>query len=698
MQAGENRVKGFLAGPAWWWWATLAAVVLVGGVVLWGSVTRTQGAEQKAPVAQTAVGSAVKTAQATEGSISSNLTYSGDVQAVSQATVQPKASGRIEKLLVDVGSEVKRGDVIAELDSASLKAQVSQSRANLAAAQAKYDSMKSGSRDEQIGQAKAAVDAASAAVNAADAKANIVKRGATEYDINGAQAAVDAAQAAVDAADAKANTVKRGATEYDINGAQGAVDAAKANLDKAKAAQETVKIGATQTQTAAAKAAVDASKLAILAAQANLDDLKAGPKDAELWAAQSAVDNARATLYSINDKVIIWKGTSTDLEKMATGYPSSSAAVEASGAAQVAVDAAVAKLNQLKAGATATQLQDAQTKLMTAKSQYDSTSAALEQLRRGATVQDQQQAQAAVDAASAGLASAQATLKKLQDGPTEDDVKVADAGVNQMKSALAQVQQATLKKLQDGPTEDDVKAADASVNQAKSALAQVQQAYQLSLNPYTQNDLNQTNAAVMQAQAVVDQSEIALSEATIVSPVDGVVSDRPQSVGNLVSPGAPIVSILSNEVELVLGVEESQIGVVQEGQSAQISMAAYPGVNFPAKVALIAPSADPKSRTFQVKVRPDDSGGKLKQGMFAQVTLVTQERAKAILVPKEAVVTKAGQTSVFVLKGDTVQQRAVKVGLTKDNSVEVLSGVSAGEEVVVAGQNDLRDGDKVRKS
>jgi len=664
MQAGENRVKGFLAGPAWWWWATLAAVVLVGGVVLWGSVTRTQGAEQKAPVAQTAVGSAVKTAQATEGSISSNLTYSGDVKAVSQATVQPKASGRIEKLLVDVGSEVKRGDVIAELDSASLKAQVSQSRANLAAAQAKYDSMKSGSRDEQIGQAKAAVDAASAAVNAADAKANIVKRGATEYDINGAQAAVDAAQAAVDAADAKANIVKRGATEYDINGAQGAVDAAKANLDKAKAAQETVKIGATQTQTAAAKAAVDASKLAILAAQANLDDLKACPKDAELWAAQSAVDNARATLYSINDKVIIWKGTSTDLEKMATGYPSSSAAVEASGAAQVAVDAAVAKLNQLKAGATATQLQDAQTKLMTAKSQYDSTSAALEQLRRGATVQDQQQAQAAVDAASAGLASAQATLKKLQDGPTEDDVKAADA----------------------------------SVNQAKSALAQVQQAYQLSLNPYTQNDLNQTNAAVMQAQAVVDQSEIALSEATIVSPVDGVVSDRPQSVGNLVSPGAPIVSILSNEVELVLGVEESQIGVVQEGQSAQISMAAYPGVNFPAKVALIAPSADPKSRTFQVKVRPDDSGGKLKQGMFAQVTLVTQERAKAILVPKEAVVTKAGQTSVFVLNGDTVQQRAVKVGLTKDNSVEVLSGVSAGEEVVVAGQNDLRDGDKVRKS
>jgi HlyD family secretion protein len=631
MQVGENRAKRLLSGLARWWWAALAAVVLVAGVVIWGPATRTQGAEQKAPAPQTAGGIAVKTAKVTEGSISANLTYSGDVKAVAQVTVQPKGSGRIEQLLVDVGSRVKKGDVIAQLDSASLKAQVSQARANLAAAEAKYAGMKSGSRDEQIAQAKAGVDAA---------------------------------QSAADAAEARANIVKRGATENDINAAQGAVDAAKANLDKAKAAQDTVKIGATQAQTAAAKAAVDASKLAILAAQANLDDLKAGPKDADLWAAQSAVNAARANLYSINDKVTIWKGTSTDAEKMATQYPSVSAAVEASGAAQVAVDAAVSKLNQLKAGATATQLQDAQTRLMTAKSQYDSTSAALEQLQRGATVQDLQQVQAAVDAASAGLVSAQATLKKLQDGPTEDDIKAADAGVNQ----------------------------------AKSAVAQAQQSYQLLQNPYTQNDLGQSNAAVMQAQAVVDQAEIGLSEATIVSPVDGVVSDRPQSVGNLVGPATPIVSILSNEVELILGVEESQIGQVQEGQRAQITVAAYPGVAFPAKVALIAPSADAKSRTFQVKVRPDAADGKLKQGMFAQVTLVTQEKPNVTLVPKDAVVTKAGQTSIFVLKGDAVQQRSVKVGLAKDGSVEILSGVEAGEEVVVAGQNDLRDGDKVRKS
>ncbi len=136
---------------------------------------------------------------------------------------------------------------------------------------------------------------------------------------------------------------------------------------------------------------------------------------------------------------------------------------------------------------------------------------------------------------------------------------------------------------------------------------------------------------------------------------------------------------------------------MKEGQKAQIAVAAYPNELFQSKVALIAPTADPKTRTFQVKVRPEAEEGKLKQGMFAQVRIVTQEKEKALLVPKDAVVTKAGQTVVFVVKDDVAQQRPVKLGLGQNGTVEVLSGVEAGEEVVVAGGNDLRDGDRVRR-
>ncbi|HEX2924380.1 MAG TPA: efflux RND transporter periplasmic adaptor subunit, partial [Chloroflexota bacterium] len=554
-------MKDLASGLARWWWAALAAVVLVVWVALWGPATRAQGSEQKAPAAQAAGGIAVKTAKATEGSISANLTYTGDVKAVTQVTVQPKGSGRIEQLLVDVGSKVKKGDVIAQLDSASLKAQVSQARANLAAAQAKYAGMKSGSRDEQIAQAKAVMEAA---------------------------------QAAADAAEARANIVKRGATDNDIRNAQGAVDAAKANLDKARAAQETVKLGPTQEQWWAALSAVDTARATVKEAETKLADVKAGYKPADIQAQEALVEQYRAVLYAADDKKN-YAGDHNYLfpDNQLTGVPgvanlgvtSASQADRAAFAALKNYDAAVAKLEQMKAYPQPADVAPFQAAVDRAKAAFDAAANRVDQMKRGPTAQDLQQAQAGADAASAALTSAQAALKKLQDGATEDDIKAADAGVSQ----------------------------------AKSAVAQAEQAYQLAQNPYTVNDMNQSNAAVMQAQAVVDQAEIGLSEATVVSPVDGVVSDRPQAVGNLVSPATPIVAILSNDVELVLGIEESQIGQVQEGQTAQITVAAYPGVIFPARVALIAPSADAKSRTFQVKVRPDANDGKLKQGMFAQV-------------------------------------------------------------------------------
>ena len=177
-----------------------------------------------------------------------------------------------------------------------------------------------------------------------------------------------------------------------------------------------------------------------------------------------------------------------------------------------------------------------------------------------------------------------------------------------------------------------------------------------------------------------------------------MVSERFLSVGALVSRQTPIVSVISSEVELVLGVDESQIGQVSEGQSAEITVAAYPGTVFPARVAVIGPSADPRSRTFTVKVRPDDHGGKLRAGMFAQVTILTQEKENAVLVPKDAVVTRSGQSVLFVVKEDVVEQRVVQLGLRQDGMVEIANGLQAGEEVVVSGHNDLQNGDKIRRT
>ncbi len=292
-----------------------------------------------------------------------------------------------------------------------------------------------------------------------------------------------------------------------------------------------------------------------------------------------------------------------------------------------------------------------------ARASYDSAAARLEQVKKGPTAQDLQQAEGAVSAAQAALAGAESRLKQLQGGATEEEIKVVE-----------------------------------------SSVTQAQQQLQLAANPYTRHDLEMSKAGVQQSQAAVDLAELALRESVIVSHVDGVVAEKLQSVGALVSPQTPIVSVISSDVELVLGVEEEQIGRVREGQKVEVTTSAYPEELFPAKVAVIAPSADSKTRTFQVRIRPEDQDGRLRQGMFAQVKIITQEKDKVVLVPKEAVITRSGESSVFVVNGDLAQARTVKLGLSHNGVVEVTIGLEPGEEIVVAGQSELRDGDRIAKA
>jgi len=662
---GTGRLGAMPADRRW--------VLAVGGVALllalWAIYTRFQSAQVQAPVREsTAIVTSVKTAQASLGQIAAGISYTGDIKAAAQVSVLPKASGRIERLAVDVGSRVKKGEVIAQLDSATAKAQLDQAKANLDAAKAKYATMQAGSREEQIAQAKANLDAARQKLSA-------MQQGSRDEQIAQAQAALDAAQA-------KADTIKKGATDADRQAAQSAVDSAKAALLQAQARLDTVKQGPTQTEWGAALGAVDAARANLKAAQAKLDDLKAGPKQADLLAAQAAVDQAKAALDAANDKKSYADDHNSVAQLATLGVTSAGQADNAATAAQQAYDAAVAKLDLLKSMPLPADLQAAQSAVDAAQANLMAAEYRVDQMKRGPTPQDLQQAQAAVDAAQATLAQAQARLKQINDGPTQEDITQADAAVTQAQQALALAQK---------PFRDQ------DIAQAQDAVAAAEAQYKLALNPFTQNDLDMAKAGVDQAQAALDLAQIAFNETTVTSPMDGVVADKLQSEGALVGPSVPIVSIISSDVELLLGVEESQIGQIKEGQKAEISVAAFPGTVFPASVASISPAADPRGRTFQVKVRPDDQDGRLRQGMFAQVKIITQQKDNALTVPKEALLNRSGQTVLFVLKGDAVQMRPVKVGITGNSTAEILSGLDPGEEVVVSGQNDLHDGDKVRK-
>lgn len=714
----------------------------------------------------------MRTAVAEQGQLTSALTFTGDVRAVSQVNVMPKATGRIERLRVDVGSRVRVGDTIAEMDSATLRAQVSQAEANLASATAKFNGMEAGGRPEQVGQAAANLDSArqklasmeaggrpeqvgqaAASLASARARLNGLLQGGREEQVAQARANLDnarekladmedgnrgeqiaQAEAGLRTAWARKDQVNKGPTEADREAAVRAVETAKANLITARARLETLRIGPTLADVAAAVATADTAAATLRAAEARLAEVRAGPRAADILAAEAAVESARAALAAAEDRRDVARDTNNTAVLGPAGVTSAGQAERAVAAAQANLDAVVARLNLLRAGPLAADLQAAQSAVDSARATMAAATARVEQLRRGATPQEIQQAEAAVWSAEAGVATAAARQRQIEYGPSAEDIAAAEAAVTQAEQTLSLAKspftEHDLAQARNAVTalEEQLKLAErpyspSEIEQSRAAVAGAEQAYGLSARPFSEYDIAQSRnavsvaedqvrlaespftvhdleagqAAVLQAQAALDISQVTLSEAVITSPLDGVVSERLVSPGALVGPTSPIATIVSSDVEVAVGLEESQIGSIVEGQRAEINVSAFPGVVFPARVALVGPVADPRSRTFQVRVRPEPQDPRLRPGMFADVRIVTGERANAVTIPREAVVTRNGRPTVAVVVNDIVEIRQVELGLSSGGSVEVVSGVNAAEEVVVAGQNEVKAGDRIRR-
>jgi HlyD family secretion protein len=294
--------------------------------------------------------------------------------------------------------------------------------------------------------------------------------------------------------------------------------------------------------------------------------------------------------------------------------------------------------------------------------------------------------------AAANLASAQAALRLAQ---YEYD-NVAWAGqVGQLPQGL-QLEQATnayeaslaAYNLQTNP-------GDAQLAQLESGVVQAELNYTLAQTPFEPIDFEIIKAKIQQAEAAVEQAQLQLDYATIKAPFDGVIAELYVTEGDVVGQSLLGV-IMSKETEVELNVEESRIEQVHKGQHVSLRVAAHPDVEFPAVVTNVAFAADSSTHTFVVTVTPLDEEGLLRSGMYADTTLLAEERENTPLVPITAVIYVDNQSLVYVVNEDgTVEQRMVTTGLSNTNQIEILSGVRVGETVVTNGQVNLEDGVKV---
>ncbi len=360
--------------------------------------------------------------------------------------------------------------------------------------------------------------------------------------------------------------------------------------------------------------------------------------------------------------------------------------------AVVESDIYAAQLKQAEAGLEAARLSIAKMEEGTRPEQIAAAEAAVQFARNSVNdvtdISDEERT-----AAVAALAQTEAALRLAQ---SEYD-KVAWAGQAGMLPQALQLEQATIAyeaakaayELQTNPSDSQLSPLMAQLAQAELALA-------LAKQPFTETDFEMARNQVKLAEAAVDTARIQLEETAIRAPFDGVVAELYVTEGSMAAPQAPAALFVSKSVEVTFNVEESRISHVTEGQNAALRVTAYPGQDFPALVTNVAPTADSLSHTFAVKVTPIDDDHLLRSGMYANVSLLVEEKQATLLVPRTALTEIAGQETVYVVNDDgTVEQRAVTTGLEEDGRIEILSGLTAGEQVVIAGQASLQNGTKV---
>jgi HlyD family secretion protein len=296
-------------------------------------------------------------------------------------------------------------------------------------------------------------------------------------------------------------------------------------------------------------------------------------------------------------------------------------------------------------------------------------------------------------AAVAAMAQAEAGLRLAQ---TEYD-KIAWAGQVGMMPQALQLEQATIAfeaakaayELQTNPS-------DLQLSPMMVQLAQAELALAMAKKPFTETDFEMARAQIKLAEAAVDLASVQVNEATIRAPFDGIVAELYITEGSMAGPPAPVALLVSKQVEAVFNIEESRISQVAEGQNAALRVAAYPGQDFPAVVTSVAPIADQDSHTFMIKVTPIDEDYLLRSGMYADLSLLVEQTQATLLVPRAAVTEANNQKTVYVVKDDnSIEQRSVTTGLVDGDRVEILSGLTADQQVVIAGHAGLEDGTKV---
>jgi multidrug efflux pump subunit AcrA (membrane-fusion protein) len=294
-----------------------------------------------------------------------------------------------------------------------------------------------------------------------------------------------------------------------------------------------------------------------------------------------------------------------------------------------------------------------------------------------------------IKGAAAQAATAQAALEKAMNTARPELLEQAHIGFERAEDEYRR-----MKMLYDAKS-----LAANDFQKYKAAYERAKQEYEQAKAGGQREDKDQARGAYNQASAHLEVARKALSDATLCAPISGYIAKRSIEPGDTASPGRTVFEIVQMDpVEVNVGVPETDVHLVRIGQKADITVPALPGKTFQGTVRVINVSADPSTRTYMTRVIVANPEHSLRVGMVAEATIHGDQMVSMGTLPGDAVVRDPqGATQVYVYYPDQkrVYAKRVEIGTAVSRNVEIKSGLTGTELIVLAGQTKLKNGQVV---
>jgi membrane fusion protein (multidrug efflux system) len=235
----------------------------------------------------------------------------------------------------------------------------------------------------------------------------------------------------------------------------------------------------------------------------------------------------------------------------------------------------------------------------------------------------------------------------------------------------------------------------AKVNQGEAELAYERAKAQYEKEILSRALFDQASAKLEASRAQVHETQVQLDYTSIRAPFTGMIVTRFIKFAQHVQSSTPMFRISAfDPLQCPIQVPEKDLGRLKVGQPAHLTVEAFPGERFEARVLRVSPVVDSATGTVKTMLEVE-TRGRLRPGMFASVFLETDRHADALVIPKTALVLESIGDTVYIKEGEVAHRREVRLGYDEGDHVEVVAGLEAGQDVIVLGQDSLSDGTPV---